>query len=437
MAAPNAALLAALRSGDRCARHLFFKLAHSQGAVCAWDGLGEREFNGSVYLGIANMGTIQGVSQSRDLQTAEVLVTLSGVPFPALQQVDPSIRNCSAQIDAVWISEGGSAVASKRIFTGLGNYLTTSFGERSLTITARLRGRMADWSRAPQSYYTSAEQGRNFAGDTGFDYIKTLENTTVSGWGEFEESTGGLVKTRNAYLDSNSGAVVTLYPSIALNRVIGSDESGAFHYKNTSGSPTVLRPVGNNALTWVDDNATYGLQEATGVDAVLNSFVTYVAVAGTVHSSDTGRYVKVQTTGKQMRLAGAIASIGVATATTFAPSTGVGAAAVQVVGWMAAGGAALSTINSGTSPWKNVAFIESNGRYLFNNAGTVQAKNVAGATAMVEEISGNAVTVSGGLMKCNGANVVLSTTGVLLTDNNRRIIPSGGNASIDFARTWT
>lgn len=438
MAAPNATLLAALRSLDRPARHMFFKMAHSEGDVLAWDGLGNRAYDGDTYTGIGAMASISGASQSKDLQNPEVVVTLNGVPYDALQSVDPTIRNVAANVDAAWYSEDGTEIASRRIFTGFGNYLSSGFGERSLSVSAHLRGRLADLSRAPQSYYTSAEQERLYSGDTGFDYVKTLENTTVSGWGKLPESTGAVLNRRLVATDGTGvNSMIVLFPTLALGGVYGNDTSGAFFLEVSS----TVYVAGNNTIAFVTETAGAGVT-ISGANVLSSSVAVYGGVDGFARSGTTGQRIKPATGAVNLiRLATPISALGTATATTFAPTSGVNppgpGAANNQVNFMAAGGGALSSSQGGVAVWKNVAYVNSDGRPIFNNSGTVVARLSGVFTNMVEEISGNAVTVSGGLMKCNGADVVLSTTGVLLTNAGRRIIPTGGTPSTDFARVWT
>lgn len=413
MAAPDATLLAALRSTARPARHLFFKMGHSQGTVRAWDGLGDRIFDGETYTGIGNMASIAGVSNSRDLQTQEIVVTLNGVPYPALQSIDPSIRNETATITAAWYSYTGTLLASKVIFTGLGNFLTSAFSERTLSLTCHLRGRMADWSRAPQSFYTTADQSRYYPGDTGFDYVKTLENTTVSGWGLYAESTGGSVKHVSTF-----GRYI--YDSLQT-RAIGNDESGCFYYFDTA-----VRSAGYSTAVSSETTATSVTLGAS--DWQVSSANLYVDIDGYVRTA-VGEYVKrsgAGTTGRYRAIT-EVASQGTATATTFSVSNT----------YACVTGSTLTSFSANPSSWKNGMFLNGGG-LVTETAGVLYGgyRGAAGV-AMVEETTGNAVTVTGGLVKCNGSNVFLSTTNVVLTSSNKRIYPTGTDVNASFARIWT
>lgn len=422
MAAPNSTLLAALRSLDPPARHLFFFMEHSEGDVAAWDGLGDRVISGVTYKGIGNAASISGVSRSKDLQTETVTVSLNGVPLSALQVTDPNIRDKPAHITARWFAEDGTEIASRVVFKGFGNYLTSNFGADSVTLVAHLRGQMADWQRAPQSFYTSAEQNRLFAGDTGFDRVKTLQNTVVSGWGKYKESTGGVAKF--------VGSVGTRpYDSLQL-RAIGNDVGGAA-LQTTSLSLLTSLGTSTPALeaqvsgTDLARNNTSGTLQILGVDC-------YVDIDGDIRSS-IGQIIIPSggSVANRLRVVTPIASIGTATATNLIDSGGN-------IGLL---GANLTSQTANSADWKAKSVFCNSGGSLFNNAGTVTSiySGDAGAAshAVIEEISGAAVTVVSGVVKCGGNNVFISDTGVVLTSAGRRIYPSGGVVSRDFARVWT
>lgn len=420
MAAPNSTLLAALRGTTPPARHHFFKMTHSQGTVRAWDGYGDMLFGGETYLGVGNLAQISGVSKSRDLQTHEVVVSLSAVPLAALQVTDPNIRGETATITCAWFAENGSLIASKLVFTGKGNFLTSAFGDRTVTLTAHLRGRMADWRAAPQSYYTDQEQKRLFAGDTGFQFVKTLENTVVSGWGLYAESTGGTV------FDFSGGSGPRTMGCSLLGRALGTDLSGVMFHANTNSD---IRPFSTATLKSQTDLVALTTTGA-GTDYTVSSAQVYVDIDGFARSS-TGKLILPSgtDTANPVMLARAIASIGTATAQTFGQTTGGFTTMVGQTGDLA-----LTVSPYAPSAAKKCAFINSSGRALAVSGSNIVA---APSTQMVEEGTGNNVTLSGGTVKCNGQNVVLSTTGVLLTNTGKRIYPSGGNVAADFARVWT
>lgn len=443
MAAPDAALLAALRSTARPARHLFFKMAHSQGTVLAWDGLGQRVFNGDTYTGIGNMASIQGVSQSRDLQTPEIVVTLNGVPLSALQSTDPNIRNRAATITAVWFSETSTTpVASKVVFSGYGDFLTTQFGDRSVTLSAHLRGRMADWRKAPQSYYTGEDQRRYYPGDTGFDLMETLQSTVVSGWGLLAEDSGADVARIAILLHSGSDTLYVWLPDIGTRRPVGNDNGGIFFRQSLTAGTARIEEIGATGLNLKEITSghfVFPLAASTFMvtDSTSGTRV-YVDSRGAVRSFRGEKIVR-SIGSDPLILAREITSLGSATATTFAPSTGTGAAGTQTANLICAGAQALNSASGGGAGWKQAAFVNSSGRYLVNASGTVtiQDGGITANVACIEEDTGNAVSVSGGLLKCNGQNVVLSSTGVALTNSGKRIIPLGGAAATDFVRTWT
>lgn len=415
MPAPSNTLLTALRAGT-VSRHLFFKMTHSEGTVLAWDGIGKFALLGDTYLGI-NGGNIAGVSDSRDIQNHEVVVGLSGVPLEALHTTDPNIRNEDATILAAWISEDGTVVASKVLFEGYGDNLRTKIDGDSLTISAKLRGKLADWSSVPGNFYTDNDQRRTYEDDSGFQFVKELENSTVAGWSKDVEATAA------AILNSNPTTYRRPIESIG-GELIGHDAFG-------------MTARGNGASNLTGDkssDAEYFVEETSGAYVTLSGnnwqvggVNLYLDISNDVRTAG-GKLVKLDKDAgstDKLRKITTIASDGTAGA-DYVASVSLGAVSV-----LSKNGA---TINTTDSDRINLIFDNADGAAVQRVSGT--ARNAALAENYVEDVTGTAITFDGSdHMQVGGGDCLISNTGVVLSPGNRRLVLASDTSH--FLRIWT
>lgn len=415
MPAPNATLLTALRAGT-VSRHIFFEMDHSEGTIRAWDGIGKFVFDSETYLGVYG-GNIAGVSDSKDIQNHEVVVGLSGVPLSALYDTDPDIRNQPATITAAWISEDGTVVASKVLFEGYGDNLRTQITGDTFAISAKLRGKLADWSSVPGAFYTLNDQDRLFSGDTGFQFVKELENATVAGWSKDVEATAAGIY--------NSNPTTYRRPKEDIgDELIGHDAFG-------------MTAKGNGISNLIGDNTSgteYFVEETSGALVTLSGTSwqvggvnLYLDINDDVRTAG-GKLVKLAAGGgatDKLRKITTIASDGTAGADYIAS---VSYAAISL---LSVNGAA---INTGDNDRSMMVFDNKDGASVQRVSGT--ARNVALAENYVEDVTWAAVTFDGSNhMQVGGSDCLVSSTGVILSPSNRRIVLQSDTDQ--FLRIWT
>lgn len=441
MPAAPANLVSALRIGS-CVRHLFFKMTHTSGDVFAWDGVGDYVFNGDTYLGVAGMADIGGVSNSSDIQNHAVTVKLNGVPLSAFRGVSPSIRNQTADLFAVWIDvTNGVTVASKLLFSGLGDFLTTRLTEDTVQLTATIRAPHADWSVVPRAYYTNADQSRLFPGDTGCDYTAQLENATIAGWQSTADTATALLYYR---------ANLSIYRHIA-------DGDG-----NLYGHPSygcIFQAGDAQELLGADKTNTYkdGVLSNTvsfqslGQPLVCNGVSVQLDVSLNAISGDGNPITRAGTgdAGDKLRKIGAIVSTGTAGTNAARIGTIFGKNLLYF----------LSPAPSGED-YRHLIFPDSGLFYVQRNAGEVYLTipGVDDTPTLLYPIVGSngaifyeqgtenpVVAYTGGLVRIwrGGATfqpIVKSDTGVVVAqDSGNRIITGYGTAADpeSFLRVWT
>lgn len=417
MAAPNATLAAKIRAGT-VSRHIFLRLDHSQGELFLWDGVGTFVFDGNTYRGVGGLAQISGVSDSLDVQNHEVLCTLNGVALPDLINTDTSIEDRAAQIAVVWIHEDGTVAGSSIIFVGAGDVLRLKMDVASKQLTAKLKAPLAEWRAPPLAFYTDADQQRRYAGDTGFSLVKMLEGATVAGWSVNAEAAGGVP------VQAVSGALRIL--DSVQGTLIGDNTNGpCVGIINDSGVLKVVS-VDSNANTYVEQTTgALASRQAVAPFAIqVGGINAYIDTAGDVRTAGGLLILRSASTARRLRRQGAIAGNGTATATTI--STLVISASLSYL--HKTGTYSRTQLDQTPKVYNNA-----NGADAFLNASSLVTDAFG---TFVEDVTGAALTVSGGLLKIGGSNCVVSTTGVILSPGGRRLVRSGGTAA-DFLRCWT
>lgn len=434
MPAAPSALITALRAGT-CVRHMFFKMTHDDGDVLAWDGVGDFDFNGDTYLGVAGLAEIGGVSNSSDIQNHAVTVRLNGVPLSAFRGVSPSIRNQTAELYAVWIStETGIVLASKLVFAGLGDFLTTRLADETISLTATIRAPHSDWSVIPRAYYTSADQSRLHPGDTGCDYTSALENAVIAGWQATAQTATALL-----YYKAN----LSIYRHIA-------DGSGNLYGHPTYGCIFQVGSgqelLGANSVNTYKDGTLNNSVLFQSVGQALQCHGVSVQLDGSLNaiSADGNPITRAGTgsAGDKLRKITAITSDGAASGAAakytsilgkdmlYDPTAGVSGENYSGLYFPASGAhyasrnaAALTFFGGSAYP-----FIRSDG-VIYYEQGT--------SNPLIQYTSGN-VRVMRGVN--NLVSVVKSANGVLLTSDTLKRVVAGSGSGYDaesYLRVWT
>lgn len=423
MAAPNSTLAAKIRAGT-VARHIFLRLDHSQGELFLWDGIGTFPYGGNTYRGVGGLAQIGGVSDSLDVQNHEVICTLNGVALPDLIETDTSIEDRAAEIAALWIEEDGTVAASETVFVGTGDVLRLKMDAEAKQLTAKLKAPLAEWRAPPLAFYTDADQQRRYPGDTGFSLVKSLEGATVAGWSVNEEASGGIPISLTFYLYTDS---VQGFP-------IGDNTYGLTVQTSSVSGALVVHSYDSTSNRYVEE--TTGAATDRGASSPFALRVggvnTYLDLAGDVRSAGGLRVLRSASTARRLRRQSLITSNGAATATTIStvatPTANSQTAATRLI---KTGSGYTSVANLDQTP---LVYNNRNGERVAVNGSNLPVAQSGGAV-FIEETTGAACSVSGGLLKVGGSNCVVSANGVILSPGGRRIVKTGGTAA-DFLRVW-
>ena len=162
-----------------------------------WNGFGQRVFAGKTYIGVGDIGQIDGLEEVRTAQSTQVTFTLSGV-------ADSPAGLLAKAIDATDIVQGNLVIVSLQLFDGNWNTYSSPiaiyFGimqqpkvtretatpehgaRRILSLPAEnlFYGR----ARPPAGRYTNREQQQRYPGDRFCEYTSQLVNLSIT-WPDY------------------------------------------------------------------------------------------------------------------------------------------------------------------------------------------------------------------------------------------------------------
>lgn len=438
MPAPSSDLLTATRTGT-AQRHLFLYVNHPAGVIRAWDGIGNFTLSGQVYQGVGALGVISGISDSAEIQQHEVTCTLNSVAFSALRADDGDVRGVAATVVAALVTEGGSVLYSRTVFTGRGDFLKHRISGDMATLTLTLRGLLADWSAAPRAYWAPQDQQRLYAGDNGFNFIKGLQDAETSGWGLNPESSGSYIYTGyNGYIGTAAGGVSEA--ALAADgelRGIGSASSGIGIWRGSGGS---------NALhqgTVIYTDATTGIAprytlEGSRTYLTISGTKCYVDSSGDVRSPGGGLIYFSGSAANKLRLAAAITSVGASTGEQIGAYVVLNATGGLKFARRATGAA----LDISSTNWLGAIFDNENGAPMLKRASDNAAMTSAyyGGSELQyvykDEISGTQAIFVADTLYVGGSVCTLGANGAVRAPSGGKVMRIAGTTN-QFLRIWT
>lgn len=150
-------------------------------------------WNAYTWVGLGNIASIEGVSESDRNESKGVVLTLSGVPSSnlALAFVD-NTQGRTGRIYAAPLQEVANPAPGvpgfqfsevRTVFVGRMDAMTITDGGDSATVRIPLEDRRADLRRARVSYYNTVDQQAKYPGDLGFQYVDSLVSDKKIKWG--------------------------------------------------------------------------------------------------------------------------------------------------------------------------------------------------------------------------------------------------------------
>lgn len=156
----------------------------TSGVQYMWNGIGSVVWNGQTWLGVGNLGAIQGLTQATDITARNVTLTLNGIPNSLLElAIAECSQNYQAQIWFGFIASDGSILADpSQVWLGYTDVPTIMEGGDTSSISITVENKLVA-RQASNRRYTSEDQAIDFPTDTGFRYVASVQNFTGT-WGK-------------------------------------------------------------------------------------------------------------------------------------------------------------------------------------------------------------------------------------------------------------
>lgn len=133
------------------------------------------DWNGSTWLGIGMLGSIEPIQEQASLEAIGVRLTLAGVPseFIAIT-LGEQYQGKPCQIWFVPLRDDLQLAAQPvRIFAGRMDTMGTEVGDTA-TITLSAESRMVSWDKARVRRYNNEDQQSRYPGDRGFEFVAQM-----------------------------------------------------------------------------------------------------------------------------------------------------------------------------------------------------------------------------------------------------------------------
>lgn len=162
----------------------FLKFTLASGDVCLCSADRNITWDGSVYTGAGDLGSISDVSASDTLQAAQVRFSLSGIAanlLSAARSEQYQGRRISLWIGFLDVDTWALIADPVLIWKGIIDQMQITFGETA-TITLIADNLIALWERPRIRRYSNADQQAAYPGDLGFEFIEQAAEKEIV-WG--------------------------------------------------------------------------------------------------------------------------------------------------------------------------------------------------------------------------------------------------------------
>ena len=172
--------------------------------IYLWSGNQDLTFGSDTYIGVGTLLSVSDVSDSLDLASAGVTVTLAGMDADVLNlALTEDYQNRFITISLGHLSGGtNNVVGTMILFKGRMTAMTINDDPQGSTIIVECENRLIDLERPSNLRYTNASQRYIDADDTCFSRVAALQDRQIF-WGRTAAG-GGYSGPVNPYPDGNS-----------------------------------------------------------------------------------------------------------------------------------------------------------------------------------------------------------------------------------------
>jgi hypothetical protein len=164
---------------------VFCQLQFTSGIVYLWSGIGSISWNGQTWLGVGTYGNISSIPETSDLAAVGVKLMLSGIPAQFITSALGEVRQgAPVIIYQGFLTPAGAVVASPNTaWSGRMDICEIAEGGDTAVITITAESRLLDLNRSRERRYQKQDQTIDFPGDTGFDFVPSLQELSIV-WGK-------------------------------------------------------------------------------------------------------------------------------------------------------------------------------------------------------------------------------------------------------------
>lgn len=162
------------------------KLELDSGNILVHSRLGSITFNGDIYLGVGQLGSIDGIEEASELSRSSVRITLSGIESAYISTVlGEQYQGRRASIYAGFVSLTTNALIGTPalLFAGKMDTAPVLISRDSATITVTIENELADWDKPRIRRQNDADQQSRYPGDSFFKLAEQAADKQVF-WGK-------------------------------------------------------------------------------------------------------------------------------------------------------------------------------------------------------------------------------------------------------------
>lgn len=156
--------------------------------IYAWNGVGTLTWNGNDYTGVGDLGGIDPIGETTNIQARGIAFSLSGVPSATISLALGS--NYSGRIARLRLGFfDGNGVDTANIIAdpfviaeGFMDQLDIEEQGETSKVTVKAESRLITLQRAREFLYDHEDQQAIYPGDKGFEFVAALQNKEIS-WG--------------------------------------------------------------------------------------------------------------------------------------------------------------------------------------------------------------------------------------------------------------
>ena len=153
-------------------------------ALYLWTGLGNININSNTYVGVGDLLSISGITETADLSAQGISLSLSGIDSTSGSIYDKALTTpYQGRVCNLYFGIVGSESDMIEVFTGYMDTMNIEEGPTSTTIEVTVESKFVDLERPRWRKYTDAYQKSVYPSDQGFEYVAGLQEQRLP-WGK-------------------------------------------------------------------------------------------------------------------------------------------------------------------------------------------------------------------------------------------------------------